>query len=101
MPPRPKGATAEEERSHAETLGLEALAFLAADDEVFPRFVALTGLGLDALRAGAGDPAFLGGVLDFILADEPLLLAFAAAQGLKPEAIIRLRRRLPGAAEWG
>ena len=76
---------------------LNALGFLAADPERFSRFMDLSGLDLDAIRASATDPAFLGGLLDHLLADESLLLVFAEEHGLNPERIAQLRRKLPGA----
>ena len=51
-----------------------------------------------AIRAGAANPAFLGGILDHLLADESLLLIFAEEQAMRPERIAQLRRKLPGAA---
>jgi hypothetical protein len=96
MKPRATAA----ERDAAEALALRALAFLAEDPERLGRFLALSGLGPGELRSRAGDPALLGGVLDHLLSDEPLLLAFAAAQELRPEAVARMRRQLPGAMSW-
>ncbi len=68
----------------ARTVALQALAFIAADDDALGRFSALTGCGLDDLRARTGDDGFLGGVLDHLLGDEASLLAFVAATGLAP-----------------
>lgn len=82
----------------AEVTALQALAFLAADSERLQRFMDLSGLDLAAIRTGANEPAFLGGILDHLLADESLLLVFAADHQLKPERIADLRRKLPGAA---
>ncbi|MEX0809784.1 MAG: DUF3572 domain-containing protein [Dongiaceae bacterium] len=82
----------------AETLALIALAHVAADEDLLPRFLALSGLDLDDLRARAQDPVMLGAVLDFLLAHEPDLIAFAEAQEIAPAAIARARRNLPGAA---
>ena len=79
----------------AEAVALKAIAFIAADEELLPRFVALTGCGADEIRARIGDPAFLGGVLDFILGDEPTLLAFAEAAELAPETPMAARSKLP------
>ncbi|MDZ4735072.1 MAG: DUF3572 domain-containing protein [Rhodospirillaceae bacterium] len=81
----------------AETLALIALAHVASDDDLLPRFLALSGLDLDDLRARAQDPVMLGAVLDFLLAHEPDLIAFAEAQEIAPAAIARARRALPGA----
>jgi hypothetical protein len=79
----------------AQTIALKAIAFVAADEDLLPRFVALTGCGMDDIRARIGDPAFLGGVLDFILADEPTLLAFTEAEQLAPETPMAARHKLP------
>ena len=85
----------------AQTLALQALAFVLGDDEARRRFVGQTGLDGEALRAQAGDAAFQGGVLDFLLADEKLLMSFCEAAELAPEAPGRARAALPGATpEW-
>jgi hypothetical protein len=73
----------------AQSLAISALAFIAADSERLSRFLKLTGLGPDNLRTAAADPAFLGSVLDYLIADEELLVGFAADAGLKPEAVAR------------
>jgi hypothetical protein len=79
-----------------ETLALMALAYIAGDGDLLDRFLALSGLDLEGLKARAQDPALLGATLDFLLAHEPDLLAFAADSQVKPEAIARARRKLPG-----
>lgn len=84
----------------AETAALQALGFVAGDADRLARFMALAGVSVDELKARAGDPAFLGGVLDFVLEDEELLLEFCAASGLKPASVARLRADLPGAPVW-
>ena len=75
-------------------VGLQALTFLAADSDRLQRFLALTGLGPDDIRARAEQPAFLAGVLDHLLADESLLLIFCEEAGLAPEAPRRARMAL-------
>lgn len=90
-----------EDQSHseeAELLAINALGFLAAEPERLQRFMELTGLGIPAIRSQAANPAFLGGILDHLLADESLLLIFAEDQQMRPERIAKLRRQLPGAA---
>lgn len=79
-----------------ETLALQALAFLTADDGRLSRFLSLTGLDGGALRRIAGDPHGLGAVLDYFLGFEPLLLEFAAEIGVDPAIIASQRHRLPG-----
>lgn len=80
----------------AEALAIEALAFLAGDGERLSRFLAITGLEPASLRLAAAEPGFLAGVLDHVLGDEALLLAFAANQQIEPEQISRARARLEG-----
>jgi hypothetical protein len=82
-------------QEEAEAVALKAIAFIAADEDLRLRFVALTGCGADEIRARIGDPAFLGGVLDFILGDEATLLAFAEAAELAPETPMAARSKLP------
>jgi hypothetical protein len=79
-----------------ETLALQALTFIAGDDDRLERFIGLTGIAPDSLRQIARDPAGLAAVLDYLLGWEPLLLEFAEAHELKPESIATARRKLPG-----
>jgi hypothetical protein len=79
-----------------ETLAIEALGFLASDEERLGRFLALTGLGPENLRAAAASPGFLGSVLAHLTQDESLLLDFAATAGVRPEDVGRAAMRLAG-----
>jgi hypothetical protein len=81
-------------RSSAETIAIDALTFLAADPVLLDRFLALSGIGPENLRAAAAEPGFLAAVLDHIASDEKLLLAFAAHAGQKPEDIAKAREVL-------
>lgn len=82
----------------AETLALQALAWIAAEPERLSGLLATTGLWPDELKARAEDPAFLGGVLDYLLNDENLLLAFCGAMEIAPDSPARHRTALPGGA---
>ncbi len=84
---------------HAELIAIQALGHIAADEELLFAFVDLCGLAPDELRAHAGEPEILGGVLDFLLMDENRLLAFCEAAELKPELPGIARRLLPGGEE--
>lgn len=79
-------------------MALNALGFLAAEPDRLRRFMDLSGLDLDAIRNQASEPGFLGAVLDHLLGDESLLLVFAADHDISPDRILKLRRKLPGAA---
>jgi hypothetical protein len=85
------------DNSGAESTAISALGFLAADEERLERFLALSGLGPHNLRRAAADPRFLAAVLDYLVADEGLLVAFAQQEGLDPGAVARARDRLTGA----
>ncbi|WP_373504940.1 DUF3572 domain-containing protein [Aestuariivirga sp.] len=87
-----------ESSEEAEIIALKVLGFLASEPDRLHRFMDLSGLDVAAIRASAADPAFLGALLDHVLSDQTLLLIFAEENGLKPERIVQLRRKLPGAA---
>jgi hypothetical protein len=94
-----KGGGVELRRESAETLAIEALGFVAGEPESLAHFLAASGIGPATLRRAAADPAFLAGVLDFLLANEPLLVAFAGRAGIPPERIGEARRALSSGAE--
>ena len=84
----------------ARSLAVSALTFIAADPDRLSRYLGITGLGPDNLRTAAADPAFLGSVLDYLVADEKLLVEFAADAGLKPEAVARAQAALSRTRHW-
>ncbi len=81
-------------RSAAETLALRALAHVAGDVDLGPRFLDLTGLDVATLRANAGSPAVLAEVLGFLAGHEPSLVGTAEALGVAPEQLIDAQRVL-------
>jgi Protein of unknown function (DUF3572) len=86
-------------REYAETLAIAALSFLAEEPERLGVFLSLTGIGPEAVREAAREPDFLAGVLDHVLSDETLLLAFADGAGLNPADVARARQALGGTWE--
>jgi Protein of unknown function (DUF3572) len=74
-------------RDDAEAIGLQALVFLTAEPSRLSRFLDITGVTADRLRAEAGEPHMLAAILSHILEDESLLLVFAAENALDPEAV--------------
>lgn len=80
----------------AQTLALQALALLAGQDETFGAFLAATGTSAGEIRARADDPDLLVSVLDFVLAEDHLVLALASEAGVPPEAVARARAVLAG-----
>ncbi len=84
----------------AETLALEALAWLAADEDRLGAFLNATGASPGDLVKSAGEPAFLGSVLDHLLSADHLVVGFCDAQGLAYNAPMRARADLPGGGQW-
>lgn len=80
----------------AETIALQAFAYIAANDQHLSRFLALTGTVPDRLTTELMSKSFLLGVLDHLLSDESLLLAFCANAGLDPSRILPARQALAG-----
>ena len=83
-------------REHAEAIGLKALAWLLSDDALYPIFMGRTGASEHDLRAGAGDPGFLGSVLDFVMMDDDWVIAFCDTKGIAYQTPMEARRMLPG-----
>jgi hypothetical protein len=81
-------------RQTAEMLAVQALAFIAEDDSRLSGFVASTGVAVQSIRDAAREPDFLAGVLEHILADENLLIAFADNAGIDPAEVARARQAL-------
>jgi hypothetical protein len=99
MAERRRSEQPKERQAAAEGLAVTALGFIAAEPERLGRFLALSGIGPDSIRAAAREPQFLVGVLDHITSDERLLLAFAAENDIDPEAVMRARDVLAG-PDW-
>lgn len=81
-------------RDQAEALATQAFGFLAADPERISRFLSLTGIAPEGVRRAATEPGFLPAVLDYLLNDEVLLVAFATESGIAPEGIVAARAAL-------
>jgi hypothetical protein len=75
-------------REAAQTLALEALAFLAEEPTRLAHFLALTGLALADLRQRAGSGELGSAVLEHLAADESLLLTFAQSRAIAPQSIL-------------
>jgi hypothetical protein len=78
----------------ATTLALTALASTLSDERKAQRFLELSGVSPDEMRARAAEPALLAAFLTFLEAHEPDLLAVAQEIGCSPEALVRARRSL-------
>ncbi len=83
-------------RDSAERIGIQALGWLAGNDEYLQRFLDTGGASAGDLRRRAQEPEFLGFVLDFLLMDDAMVLAFCADTGIAPEVPMQARAALPG-----
>jgi hypothetical protein len=78
----------------AESVALSAFMHLAQDDERLTRFLDMTGLRPETVRAAAATPGFFAAVLDHVAADERLLVELARALDTEPERIMEARHTL-------
>jgi hypothetical protein len=81
-------------REQAEMLAIQALGFIAEEPERLGRFLDLTGIPVEHIRAAARQRGFLAGVLEHMLGDENLLTAFADSAGVNPAEIAGARSAL-------
>lgn len=79
-------------------VGLRLLAHVASDADLAARFLALSGLEPDSLRARANDPGLLAALIDFVSAHEPDLVSAADALAMKPAVILAAGAALGGDA---
>ena len=75
-----------------QSLALAAIGWILQEDDRAARYLELTGLDLDSLRAGLGDPAVLCSALDFLANHEPDLIRAAEALAITPEELIAARQ---------
>jgi hypothetical protein len=91
FPPHKRSPISQDE---AESLAIDMLRFLGEDVSRLAGFLAATGLGPADLRRQAGSTEFLAGVLDFVAADESLLLVFASERRIDPTTVLAAKRQL-------
>jgi hypothetical protein len=79
-------------------LAAACLDYLAENPEHLAAFMAESGYSAKRLQAAVGSPALQHGLVDFFAQSEPLLLAFCANAGMKPQDFMAVWHRLnPGA----
>ncbi len=83
-------------RKIADDVAIAALGWMAGDPEVMGAFLSASGLSATDLRDHVDDPAFLGGVLDFVLQRDDWVIAVAEVAGLAPDGVLAARVALPG-----
>lgn len=83
-------------RNAAETIALDAVAWLVGNEDLLPVFLGATGAAQADLRTAVGDPDFLGSVLDFIMMDDAWVIAFCDTRRMPYERLAEARQALPG-----
>ncbi|HEY8592353.1 MAG TPA: DUF3572 family protein [Sphingomicrobium sp.] len=83
-----------ESHNDPHALALAALAATLGDGRRAQRFLDLTGIGTDELRARAGNADLLAGLVRFLEAHEPDLIDVAEELGVTPELLVDARRKL-------
>lgn len=81
----------------AETIALQALAWLVGHDELRDVFMGATGTAVDDLRTRAIEPAFQSSVLSFLTMDDAWVVAFCDSAGLAYDQPLLAQYALPGA----
>jgi len=86
-------------QDNAEVFAARVLAWLAQDHERIAGFLAWSGDNPATFRDRLRDPGLLLAVVDFLMADEALLLEACAALGVPPQTPGQARAALPGGAD--
>ena len=75
-------------------VALAALAATLGCERRAQRFIDLTGIGTEELRARAAEPVLLAALIRFLEAHEPDLIAVAKAVGVEPAELVEARDQL-------
>lgn len=86
-------------QQEAEVIGARALAWLAGQEDLLLAFLGTTGASAGDLRTQAGDPDFLGAVLDFLTMNDEWVVAFCDTQGMAYDTPMQARQALPGGGQ--
>jgi len=81
----------------AMALALQALVWTLQSPSRAERLLALTGLSVEELRGGTGEPGVLAAILSFLEGHEADLIACAEDLDVRPEALVAARRILESA----
>ena len=81
-------------RDTAQIIALEAIGWLATDDDLMALFLMSTGCTAETLKSRVNDPEFLISVLDFILMDDKWVIKFCKAVPRDPSMLRGVRTAL-------
>ena len=83
-------------RDEAEAATLEALSWIASDNERIAALMEATGADAQSIRARAQEPEFMGFIWDFMMLSDDNILGFCEESGRDPAEIPSIRAALPG-----
>ena len=86
-------------QENAQVIALQALEWVAGNDELFPVFLGASGASIEDVRNRAGDSEFQLAVLDFLLMDDDWVLAFSQAMSIDPQSVWTARQSMPGGGD--
>jgi hypothetical protein len=87
-------------RKSAETLAAQAFSWVTGDADRLNAFMNMTGAAPADVVRNITQPAFLGTVLDYILTEDALVMAFCDSVALPYTAVMQARALLPGGETW-
>ena len=89
-------------RTYALEIAEHVLIFLANRPDEIERFLTVSGLDVDELRARMDDPAILSAALGFLAGNESLAEEFSKEQNLKPGMLLQACATLDphGSTAW-
>lgn len=80
----------------AELLAVQVLGWLAQDHARIAAFLAASGTASGSLRDRVQEPEFLLAIIEFLMADEAMLLECSTALDIPPQTPADARAALPG-----
>jgi len=75
-------------------LAILMFTWIAGNPDLLNRFLGLTGLAANQLRAFTQDTGFAPAVIGFVAAHEPTLIAFCSDNDIQPETVQRAWQKL-------
>ena len=83
-------------QEQAETVGIQALTWLAGEPDLLEVYLGATGANVNDLKQMAQNTEFLGSILDFVLQADEHVTKFCDMAGLSYEVPMQARQLLPG-----
>lgn len=83
-----------ENKLETEPVCADILSWIAADETLMSRFLALSGLTADTLRQASTEPGFYSGILAFLMGHEPTLIAYCEDRDIAPEHLVEVWQKL-------